>query len=295
MNLSRLSPTLLVLVNWKRAGQFLLSLLAGWFIIDLLIQNWHQYSVLSIHWPWLIAAGLCMAVSKWIFSMERYHELIKQTNIHISRHQLVRMYGTGMFLNQFLPGGFGGDLYKIWHLRKNCGATTNKAGLLTLKDRIYGLIAIIHILTIIVSWIIYPIRILAISLGLLISIILLYQLNIWFRKKDGSRYNGLSLYAHSLLIQFFQCCMIVCILLAFGCSDYWVSYLLLFLISSVAIALPITIGGIGIREFTFALGAASLNMNEQSAVLVGFCSYCLSLLIALPGCLFLFSTHRTTE
>ena len=48
----------------------------------------------------------------------RWHVLLKVQGIHLSLPRLSGLFLIGMFYNQFLPGGTGGDIIKSYYLLK---------------------------------------------------------------------------------------------------------------------------------------------------------------------------------
>ncbi len=55
----------------------------------------------------------------------------------------LQLYLLGMFYNLFLPGGIGGDGYKIYLLQKNYQTGTKRILGAVLSDRISGMVALV--------------------------------------------------------------------------------------------------------------------------------------------------------
>ena len=66
------------------------------------------------------------------------------------------------------------------------------------------------------------------------------------------------------------------------------AYLLLFLLSSIAAVLPITIGGIGSRELLFYYGAAWFGLDEATAIGLSMEFFIITALVSLTGIYFHF-------
>src|SRR5690606_20130981 len=75
-------------------------------------QAFHNINLL-----FLLFAFLAFLVSQ-IISASRLNTLFKGVDLHISERYNFKIYLLGMFYNLFLPGGIGGDGYKIFLLRK---------------------------------------------------------------------------------------------------------------------------------------------------------------------------------
>ena len=70
------------------------------------------------------------------------------------------------------------------------------------------------------------------------------------------------------------------------------NYLFLFFLSAVMSSIPITLGGIGIRELTFITGAEYLGIDLHTAVALSLLFYAASAITALPGMLFALKPDR---
>ena len=104
-----------------------------------------------------MAVALRMAEFRWIgaavlsyFVVEaaaaaRWHVLLKVQGIHLSVPRVSALFMIGMFFNQFLPGGTGGDIVKSYLLVKETPGKITGALLAVLFDRIVGLVALIAI------------------------------------------------------------------------------------------------------------------------------------------------------
>jgi len=80
-----------------------------------------------------------------IAAVVRWNILLKVQGIHLSAPRIVGLFLIGMFYNQFLPGGTGGDIVKTYLLWKETPTKKPGALLAVLFDRMVGLIALIII------------------------------------------------------------------------------------------------------------------------------------------------------
>jgi len=260
----------------------LVSVCALTVVVYQLAHNRRFYSGLDVELVRLLAAGGLMAVSKW-FSAERYRLLVREAGVRMASADLIRLYWQGMFYNQFLPGSVGGDGFKVWQLHRHGGGSLRKLATLTLLDRVIGLVPLVALL-LIAAWARLPQ--LGISGGLCLLLVLaMYAVFVgglrWFMGWTVRR--QLLLHLYSVGVQLTQCLMTVYIVWSLGYTDELGAYLFLFLASSLGTALPITVGGIGIREIVFSAGASYVGIPAEQAMLIGFIVYCLSLLVATPG------------
>ena len=71
----------------------------------------------TVNLGWLALAALFFNISK-IMSSLRIEHLLKVIKVSIERIENIKLCYVGMFYNLFLPGGIGGDGYKVYYLKK---------------------------------------------------------------------------------------------------------------------------------------------------------------------------------
>jgi hypothetical protein len=189
-----------------------------------------------------------------------------------------------MFYNLFLPGGVGGDGYKIFYLGKESGIKKSKVFWAVLLDRISGVISLL-ILVIIFSYFIliniaFPYKY---FIWILIPVIIFVFL--WIIKSYLPYFTSIFWKAsfQALAVQVAQVVCALMILVAQGTSDMVMNYLFIFLISSIVAMLPISIGGMGLRELTFLYGTGILNLNTEISVALSLMFYLISVFVSLFG------------
>jgi uncharacterized membrane protein YbhN (UPF0104 family) len=194
-------------------------------------------------------------------------------NIHISLsfRENWRLYLIGMFYNLFLPGGIGGDGYKVYLLNKEFKTPVKDLLKASLLDRLGGLIAILGLLFGILLLIEIPLplgepwAIKALLLAGLLGVVpAFWLLQKWFFPHFlPSFWQGVS---WSLLGQLAQMAAVVCLLLALGVQDKMLAYQGVFLLSSLVAVLPLTIGGVGARELVVVYAHGYAGIEESAAV-----------------------------
>ncbi len=93
---------------------------------------------------WIGAALLAYATVEVVAAL-RWNVLLKVQGIHLPFGRMSALFFIGMFFNQFLPGGTGGDIVKVYLLIKETPGKITGALLATLFDRLIGLVALISI------------------------------------------------------------------------------------------------------------------------------------------------------
>jgi hypothetical protein len=78
------------------------------------------------------------------------------------------------------------------------------------------------------------------------------------------------------------------LLLALGEKEDHLAYLVIFLVSSAVAVLPVSIGGVGVRELTFLYGSQLLNVDINFAVGISFLFYLITAGVSMGGIWYVF-------
>ncbi len=280
-------------INLKKGFIFLLKLLVSagmlWYVfsrIDLVaISN----LILQSNGWWLMGAWLLFVASK-VVSAYRLNRFFGATGLALPAILNLRLYLLGMFYNLFLPGGIGGDAYKIILLNRNTEVKLKYIFQATLIDRVTGLVA----LTVITFslFLTLPINIhymcgglIAAGLTSLITRVVIKRFFPMFEKTFDHTI------LHSFLVQILQMGSAWCILLGLSYLADPLLLLTVFMVSSVMAVLPFTFGGAGAREFTFALAATFLAMEptlRDTSIALGLLFYLITAITSLGGIFYVF-------
>jgi len=237
---------------------------------------------------WLFVAFIFFNLSK-IVSAIRLNWYFKDCGVNLSTKTNLILYYIGMFYNLFLPGGIGGDGYKIYLLKKRFNTKVSKLLQATVLDRLSGLIALLFLAALLFIFskygTLYPLlKWLAVAVAIVI-----YPIFIYIHKR---LFKGFLTYLkqttlYGLLVQILQLITAIFIILALKDSVPIVEFLFLFLFSSVVAVLPLTIGGVGAREFTFLYGLKLLNLEPTAGVAFSFIFFLITFISSAIGALFL--------
>lgn len=232
---------------------------------------------------YLFLAFLFFLFSKLIASI-RVNAYFHQLGIFLTQWSNLKLYLLGMFYNLFLPGGIGGDAYKAYVLKKEFEVSTKKIIAVLVLDRLSGLLLLFIYACILLSFLelhIVP-NLAYLAFGLIVLSILVF----WGLNK---KFFGYVLpifwktFSYSAFVQLSQLVSVYFILQALQIELASVSYLFIFLISSIVSVIPLTIGGIGSRELTFFYGASFLNLDENTAIGVSMIFFLISAFVSLLG------------
>jgi len=240
---------------------------------------------------YFISLALACFVASKLVSAFRTLIVFKKYSIPVSGWENIKLYWIGMFYNLFLPGGIGGDIYKTVIINNKYESGIRLSAGIVLIDRIAGVVALTVLAMIIAPFTSLNDQYLWISvIGIPVSIIGFYgSIMILIPKLKGitSRLLGLS-----FIVQVLQILSVFALMGAFEINTNHLEYLLIFLISSVAAVLPVSFGGIGIRELVFFSLSKYMNLDQNVAVTISFTFHLITLIASVPGILSLFENKR---
>ncbi|HAA15120.1 MAG TPA: TIGR00374 family protein [Cytophagales bacterium] len=275
--------------NVKRSLTWALKLgvttLALWWVF----RNVEREEVVSLlrnsEWGWFIITFLLLNLSQ-VISGYRNLGLYQCLGVELSPWMAIKLYYVGMFYNLFLPGGIGGDGYKVYWLQKQYKSGVKKLSASVLIDRMCGMLALGVLLLGLASFLpkdIWP-HPAAIWVGptLLIAGIfgfffIYYR---WFPSFKPALWRSVGL---SFVIQVLQVISVLFILQALGIFDKALSYLVVFLGSSIMAVIPITIGGFGAREVFMVYAVELLPIDKGEAVALTLSFFMIAVASSLIG------------
>lgn len=241
----------------------------------------------------LFFAFVAFVISQ-IISASRLNTFFRGIGLNISAVYNFKIYLLGMFYNLFLPGGIGGDGYKIFLLRKKFTIKGRKLFKAIFFDRLSGLWAlglIISMLVIFIPYLGIPnwIPIASVFIG---SIAYYLVMRRYFN--DYSHKFFLS-HGKALLVQSMQVVSVIILLYALNYDGKFAPYLFMFLLSSLVAIFPFTVGGLGARELVFVYGAQYFQMDQHLAVIISLLFYCISAILSFSGIYFVFYPKELGE
>src|SRR5438876_8337889 len=278
-------------------------------------------AIRNAQYHWVIIGILAYVVVE-IAAAFRWHVLLKVQGIHLSFARLLGLFLIGMFYNQFLPGGTGGDIMKSYYLLKETPDKKAGALLAVVFDRFIGLVALVAITGTLIGlrydflsqttetrnllWLLLVL--LGASILSLASTFVISGLNLFHRlpaKFPGreklieisAAYHlyarhwratlvafGASVVAHLATFTTFLCAAY-----ALGAAVPMVNFFAVMPIERTISALPISFAGIGLREKILQIMLNGLcGVPEGTAILIGSLSFLIVLVCCLPGALVYF-------
>ncbi|NPA87622.1 lysylphosphatidylglycerol synthase transmembrane domain-containing protein [Caminibacter pacificus] len=255
------------------------------FIIIFQKINIQELKNIKITSPfYLFLAFLSFNLSQ-IISALRVHTYLKNIKVTPTFKKQLMLYYVGMFYNTLLPGGIGGDAYKAYKFEKSYSQGYKKIIKALLIDRISGLFAIFILISALIFLSSFKQFVIFSAILLIVSPFILYFLHKYFFVEFTKSFlKNLFL---SIVIQSLQALAFLFILFALNIHSHLIDFIVLFFISSIISVIPISVGGVGLRELTFLYGLDMLHLNATIGVVSAFLFFVISVISSAIGALFI--------
>jgi uncharacterized membrane protein YbhN (UPF0104 family) len=242
----------------------------------------------NANWFYIFPALIAFVFSKLLAAI-RLNIYFRNINIHIVEWQNIKLYWLGMFYNLFLPGSISGDAYKVILLTKKYNTSYKKTTAAVLLDRFSGLLGLGLILAIYSIIVLHnTLYIAAIIACIFLAAVILYLvIKNWLKDFIGSFFPTLLL---GIVVQALQVACAYLIMTSQNIPFNQTEYIFLFLVSSVVAVLPLTIGGLGVREVIFLEGSKYFGLIRENSVVISILFYLITLFTSAWGLFYVFKT-----
>lgn len=245
---------------------------------------------------YLVAAALLMIAGTALRAV-RWQVLLNTLRIHVPLSRLIGLYFVGAFFNLIMPSGLGGDAIKIVELSRSTGKVPEAIGT-TLVDRAVGLWAlfVMALMALPFSYKLLPNRYAVEILGVILAgviggwLVMGTPLIPWLgskirlpaQDKLERFYRSVSQLGYpalgkaclvSLVFNLMLIVFNICIAYGLGVNQPLGIFLLFVPIISFSLALPISIGGLGVREGIYVLLFTAVGLSNTSSLAMSLTNY----------------------
>lgn len=230
---------------------------------------------------YLVIAAILFLASQ-IISTKRLELYFEANDFHLSFRSNLELYFLGMFYNFFIPGGIGGDAYKVYLLNKNFGWSAKKITSSLFNDRLSGLLAIC-VLILVFSFNLLEAKFFPI---LFVLLVVGFFFTYFLTKKLFSTYNKVffKAFSYSFLVQILQVISFIFLLKSLDVTDNFTIYAVVFLASSVLSL--ISFAGIGVREMLFLQASKWFSFHPEISVSASLLFTMITAFFSLFGVIF---------
>tara|TARA_B100001115_G_scaffold138142_1_gene105623 strand:- start:8526 stop:9470 length:945 start_codon:yes stop_codon:yes gene_type:complete len=218
---------------------------------------------------------------------------------YLSVNDATKGYVLSSFGSIFLPSAIGGDIFRIEHM-KNCTQSTRKEALLVAAlERFVGFLCLFILVLMIsfldlpysvsTSFIIYSMVVVIVIITLIIVVFVMnnkesiFVKAIEYLKKYSTKKLLVGIFLYSLLFQFISLSVPVIVGYSIGGKSVAANIALMTPFIALFSTLPISIGGLGLREASYVGLGTLVGIDSEISLLVGL-SLSISIIISgLPG------------
>jgi glycosyltransferase 2 family protein len=247
--------------------------------------------------PFMVFLVIALSIVRNVIGAIRFKKL-SDTVAVIPLHTIIRHYFIASFYNNLLPSVIGGDAARIYMSSKE-GLPVAKAVTLITIERLLGLYALILIAFASVYFWDAPVQFSSVikisfwSANLVLPLIIFINLRsrfAWFNaiidtlRGLRTRINVLVAAAsYSVLFQFISIAVSILIGYALGAEIAFSAYLTFIPLVWLFTMLPISIGGVGLREMSFVYLFGLIGVEKEVALLISLGTYASLIVSSLIG------------
>lgn len=281
------------------------------------------------NWPWILGAFL-LSLPPILMCMARWKLILEAQGMHLGWKRTNTIFFIGLFFNSFMIGATGGDLVKAYYAARETHHKKTEAVTSILVDRVVGMLTLALVVMVMILWkwdffcahaatksVAFPA--LAVSVAVLAGGILVFSVHVfekipWLRRWQDRpvlgkvmttverAYNAFYVcraqpkvlwrtLLYSVVLQFLFVTVAAVVGKSLGIESPFVNYLAIAPLIGLVGAIPITPGGMGVREGVSALLWSTLGVAPDKAILLAFLPFLFLVMWGLPGgIMFLF--HR---
>ncbi|MEY8760439.1 lysylphosphatidylglycerol synthase transmembrane domain-containing protein [Chryseobacterium tongliaoense] len=237
---------------------------------------------------WYAIPAAVFFLASQVLSTKRLEFYLRANDFNLNFKSNLELYFLGMFYNFFIPGGIGGDAYKIYILNKKLGWSLKKLTSAIFNDRLSGLLAIsvlilrFSIFLLPAKWILLPV--IMIIMGILLTYFMIRKLFSVYRTIF------IKTFLISVLIQILQVICFLFLLKSLGVNENFTVYIITFLGSSILSLL--SFAGIGVREFLFLQASKYFNFDASVSVSASLLFTVVTIFFSLFGLISIFKKNH---
>lgn len=273
--------------------------------------------------PWLLLSSFLVFGLTYIISLYRWEMLLKAVHVHLSIKRIIISFSGGLFFNLFLPSTIGGDLVRSFDLATHTKKPKEVVATVLL-DRISGYAGLVcvAISALLLGYRLIQDKIVILIIGLITVVLILILLVIFnnflfakvnkFLHSPGDNRLRIALkdthqemhyfrhhkvilllnFIYSILIQVSAPLSFYLTALALGIRTEAIYFFIFFPLVGAITLLPISIGGLGLRDATTIYLFSKVGMAKNLAFAISIMGFLFTLLIgATGGIIYVFTLH----
>jgi uncharacterized membrane protein YbhN (UPF0104 family) len=277
-------------VNWRLALKLLVSVSLLALLFARLGTDAARQVVESASW-WLPLTAIVLITFQTVLSAAKWQLLLRNEGRYIGFLSLLKTYLIANFLNLFMPGVIGGDAYRAVRTGRQAGGIAGALPSIVL-DRVTGTVALVTVGLMGLTAFVAPQYLAVVAIAEVLVLALGYvlvrgPLRRLFEHTGPDRWFGLSRLLQGVVAALRPSpalLLVIVIALVFQFNTVFINWLYSLLIGIdvpfsklllivpivyLAEAVPISIGGLGVREGTFTVMFVQLGLPAEQGLMLG--------------------------
>jgi uncharacterized membrane protein YbhN (UPF0104 family) len=239
--------------------------------------------------------ALCIMSFRWKLIIDRV------ASTSSSFPGLVQIYVIAQFFNLLMPGSIGGDFVRATTAAKRYGFTHKVSFAIVVGERFFGLSAVF--LLVVIGFLAYPTYIREVRLNEYFVIVAAFGSVIAFLigLKLIGRLTKISIVTATALLLISASAHMADVIITFLLAKFFhleigfTQLLVVIPIVYFVTILPISLGGLGVREGAMVALLASFNVGETTAIIMAFALYLTKFLVGMLGGLLYFRGGKAND
>ncbi|HYM14059.1 MAG TPA: lysylphosphatidylglycerol synthase transmembrane domain-containing protein [Dehalococcoidia bacterium] len=235
--------------------------------------------------PWLMLLAVAMMVAVQALVIIKWRVLLRARDVALPAPALIRAYCVGNLLSNVLPTAVGGDVYRVYRVQRDANARAADVTMSVLYERAtgYGAMTCLGALGAAFYFGSAGVGLLALVAGVagagVLALVLprapfpAFRHDHFLRNLLAHRRELLAVYqmvVFSLAIQALNISTIAVAGRALGIHISWWYWAFTMWVVAVAVLLPVTLGGLGVRESSFSALAKQAGATAAQGASAGF-------------------------
>ncbi|MGI9381007.1 MAG: lysylphosphatidylglycerol synthase transmembrane domain-containing protein [Methyloligellaceae bacterium] len=238
----------------------------------------------DLNWFYFVLGVAALHASQLV-SAFRTRLYLKYKGVELSPGRAFSLHYVGGLFNMLLPGTVSGDAYKAWVLKNEMDRNLRPMLAVMIANRANGLWLLFVLLAAllllrppVLPFTEYPAVVIVVGL-LLVTVIYNFAANLIWGESLFQQYHA-GIYSFGVQIMVVFCLYFLS--LALGLEN-WIVYLCLMLGAIVVAMVPVSIGGVGIREYILLHSSPFLGANATDGVSLALAFSLISLTVPVIG------------
>lgn len=234
---------------------------------------------------WMLGAAFALMLVVQALVVVKWVVLLRARDVEAPLAQVVRAYCVGNLLSNVLPTAVGGDVYRVYRIQREANARAADVTMSVLYERAtgYGAMTVLGALGAAFYYGSVGIGVLSLAGGAALAVVLAVALprmpfpsvrhDHFLRNLLAHRRELMAVYqmaVYSLAIQALYISTIALAGRALGIEVSWWYWAFVTWVVAVAVLMPVTLGGLGVRESSFSALAKHAGATAAQGASAGF-------------------------